>query len=283
MPVLRPLTINLRVGVFEIVVVDDASTDDTCEVARGLDARVSNGENRGSYAARNLGIEAARASVLAFTDADCQPSPNWLATGLEAIESGLPIVAGKIEVPLGPRPSTAALLDFALHFDQADLREERIRCDSQPDRSKGSVRSGRQVQSRPAFGRRRGVRATSRRTGLHARYVATAAVSHDPRAHAIDLIRKAFRIGRSRSDHRSLGIDSLISDPSWIRPAKWMPRRSLPGFQRLVDHNLAGGMCRRIRLHCLYYTSVQLPGMIGEMAADRAKPRRLRRGRSLPV
>ena len=53
----------------------------------------------GSYAARNLGVSAARGEVLAFTDSDCIPSRVWLESGLEAIhENALDRVGGRIEL-----------------------------------------------------------------------------------------------------------------------------------------------------------------------------------------
>jgi glycosyltransferase involved in cell wall biosynthesis len=59
---------------FELIVVDDGSSDRTVEVARGYeDPRVrvvELGRNRGSNAARNEGIRQARAPLLAFLDSD---------------------------------------------------------------------------------------------------------------------------------------------------------------------------------------------------------------------
>ena len=70
---------------FEVVVVDDASTDDTAgtlaaEVERG-DLEISvyrHPDNRGSGAARELGWRSARGRLIAFTDDDCVPDPDWL-------------------------------------------------------------------------------------------------------------------------------------------------------------------------------------------------------------
>ena len=63
---------------YEIIVVDDGSADSTAEIAERLGVRVIRQENAGPAAARNAGAHAARGEILAFTDADCAPSPDWL-------------------------------------------------------------------------------------------------------------------------------------------------------------------------------------------------------------
>ena len=63
----------------EVVVVDNGSRDDTAARAAAAGARVINESRPGSYAARNAGIAATTAPILAFTDADCVPDPEWLA------------------------------------------------------------------------------------------------------------------------------------------------------------------------------------------------------------
>ncbi len=64
---------------YEVIVVDDGSTDATADVARGLGVRVISQPNAGPAAARNRGARAARGEVLLFTDADCAPTPDWIA------------------------------------------------------------------------------------------------------------------------------------------------------------------------------------------------------------
>lgn len=63
----------------EILIVDNGSTDATREiVSRYPVSLLSETDIRTSYAARNRGIEHATGDVIAFTDADCVPSADWL-------------------------------------------------------------------------------------------------------------------------------------------------------------------------------------------------------------
>lgn len=63
----------------EIIVVDDASRDRTADIARQHGAKVIVlPRNQGPGVARNVGAAAATGDVLAFTDSDCEPLPDWL-------------------------------------------------------------------------------------------------------------------------------------------------------------------------------------------------------------
>ena len=64
---------------YEVIVVDDGSTDGTGEIAQQAGARVITQRNAGPAAARNAGAAAGRGDLLLFTDADCAPVSGWIA------------------------------------------------------------------------------------------------------------------------------------------------------------------------------------------------------------
>ena len=67
-------------GQFEVIVVNDGSTDDSAAIAAGCGVRLIDlGANRGRIAARNAGAEAARFDTLVFNDAAVIPGPELLA------------------------------------------------------------------------------------------------------------------------------------------------------------------------------------------------------------
>ena len=57
---------------YEVIVVDDGSTDDTTSVVRSYSSRIKflQHQNRGPGAARNFGAEQAKGEYLAFLDSD---------------------------------------------------------------------------------------------------------------------------------------------------------------------------------------------------------------------
>src|SRR5438067_6667620 len=63
---------------YEVIVVDDGSTDGTAALTREYDVRLITTENRGLSAARNTGLEAATGEIIAYLDDDARPDPHWL-------------------------------------------------------------------------------------------------------------------------------------------------------------------------------------------------------------
>ena len=73
-----PATLS-AIGDADVIVVDNASRDDTAAVARAHGARVVHEPKPNRGRARNAGARATDAELLAFLDADCVPDPGWLA------------------------------------------------------------------------------------------------------------------------------------------------------------------------------------------------------------
>ncbi len=77
----------------EIIVVDNASTDATAQVAREFGATVLFESMRGPAAARNCGLRAAQGEIVAHCDADTVPSRRWLAELVKVFDDSQVLVA----------------------------------------------------------------------------------------------------------------------------------------------------------------------------------------------
>lgn len=108
---------------FEILVSDDAAREQTRRqlnawMTRARERRIrlryiAGAGARGPAAARNAGWRAARGVIIAFTDDDCIPAPDWLSKGVAAFgpetrpasERRVDGVCGRLVVPLPDSPT----------------------------------------------------------------------------------------------------------------------------------------------------------------------------------
>jgi glycosyltransferase involved in cell wall biosynthesis len=112
---------------YEIIIVDDAVWDETrLLVAEFLEKtkseRITQGyrtdselfpdirylvarDTQGPAAARNIGWRLARGDIVAFTDDDCLPEPDWLKEGVAALKEGKDGVSGRVIVPISGTPT----------------------------------------------------------------------------------------------------------------------------------------------------------------------------------
>jgi glycosyltransferase involved in cell wall biosynthesis len=89
---------------FEVIVVDNCSTDRTCEIAKSfadrLNLKVLQKSDARISALRNLGAREARGAIVAFLDADCLAPRNWLERMVEVVpDEGAGIVGAHYLLP----------------------------------------------------------------------------------------------------------------------------------------------------------------------------------------
>ena len=99
---LEPLLDQAEAVGGEVLVVDDASADDTAATARALGADVVEvAAPAGPYHARNLGWRSTSRDVVVFTDVRCRAHPGWLTAMTSALARPGRAIAGS-EVTVTP-------------------------------------------------------------------------------------------------------------------------------------------------------------------------------------
>lgn len=102
---------------FEVIVVDNDSSDDTARVAGSYGATVVSEPIANRSRARNRGAKTARGRLYAFTDADCVADSRWLE-GLLAGAGLAPLVAGDVRLRVGEQPNAIERFEALWRFGQ---------------------------------------------------------------------------------------------------------------------------------------------------------------------
>ncbi|MEO0683469.1 MAG: glycosyltransferase [Cyanobacteria bacterium J06649_11] len=112
---------------YEIIVVDNNSEEDVSQITNQFElVTLAHESTAGSYIARNTGLSLAKGSIIAFTDADCIPQPDWLEKGVATLTQrpNIGLVAGRIELfyrdPKKPR-SFELYDSLTMGFPQEDF------------------------------------------------------------------------------------------------------------------------------------------------------------------
>jgi len=189
---------------FEIIVVDNGSTDGTADVARSVpDVEVLVEPRPGSYAARNRGLAHARGAYVAFTDADCLPAPDWLEKALTAAgrhpDAG--ILAGRISLFEEDDSERPAFADYERLFSFPQSFASRGNCATANWMSRRAIfRELGDFNENLKSGGDREMALRIRAAGLPLIYVPEMTVHHPIRATRESLVRKRQRLSGGRWD-----------------------------------------------------------------------------------
>jgi glycosyltransferase involved in cell wall biosynthesis len=116
---------------FEIIVVDNNSTDDThktiLKTGLGFEGNIviEKGKKTGSYAARNKGLQVSKGEIIAFIDSDMTVKPDWLQKGVKHLLLEKADYLGcQIQIrPNQNKPSLCEKYDIALGLPVKDYME----------------------------------------------------------------------------------------------------------------------------------------------------------------
>ncbi|MDK2759812.1 MAG: glycosyltransferase family 2 protein [Sphingopyxis sp.] len=189
---------------FQIIVVDNGSNDATARIARSYSRVELLEEIRpGSYAARNMGIERVMAPITAFTDADCEPAPDWLEQILSAAAAnpGFGVLAGQIELVDEIAPESEVFGDYERLFSFPQAHAARGNCATANWASETALL--RELGGFDAALKSGGDRQMALRiqeSGRPLIYIPAMRVLHPVRASRAELVRKRQRLSGGRWD-----------------------------------------------------------------------------------
>jgi len=217
----------------EIIVADNDSPcgQDAVQSAIAGRARLVCVRERGAGPARNGGVAAAYGSLLAFTDSDCRPAPEWLAEGIAAL-SDYDFVGGRVEVSVADErrmtPTEAFEKVFAFDFETYINR-------------KGFTGSGNLFVPRSIFEAVGGFGSSvsedvdwSRRAigqGYRLGYAPRAVVTHPARRDWAELRQKWLRINRETFELQKQSRGGRVR---WLAKTMLLPASAIAHMPRVL-------------------------------------------------
>ena len=190
---------------FEVIIVNEGGTDSLESVVqpveRDLRIRLLNQPNSGPGVGRNTGVAEARGALIAFTDDDCQPAPDWLEALKRAAEAAPGCLLGGKTIAAFPQEiclvASQMIQDVVYDFYNNQPGSARFFASNNMAMPAGLFRSlgGFDAQFRIAS-EDRDFCERWREAGLRMVYVPEAVVSHCHRLTLGGFLRQHFRYGR---------------------------------------------------------------------------------------
>lgn len=242
---------------FEVIIVNNDANDRSQNYYLRRNFVIIPEVRRGSYVARNRGIAAARGDILAFTDADCIPRPDWIEKAVRTLQNGANRVAGKVE-----------LFFFSDKLTYAEIYEKAFAFDQEKNVRNGGALTANMITWKDNFqtvglfndrlmsggdnewGRR------AQKKGITVVYAPSVVVRHPARRTIHDLLKKQKRVISGQMDiermqsspERFIGIVRDLVPP-FIPMLKLVTRRDLSATEKFV----AGAVLAYLRLHRIYF------------------------------
>lgn len=260
---------------FELIYVDDASSDDSIALAeRSGMARVVRAETRiGLPRARNAGIRAARGAILAFTDVDTVPDRHWLEAGCRRFQDpDVDYLAGGITMPVGPRPTIAALVDATTHLDQEIYVQQgyAVGANFWIRRAVANRVGGFNERLEFYGGDDEEFGWRLRAAGVRLDYAPEVRLTHPPRVRLRDLAGKAYRGGISYAARRRVKTGAVSgTTPMFQRPRAYLPPKRLRRLSRVVELDYEPTVLELLQMHVVRYTCIQLVTLVGDFVGER--------------
>ncbi len=205
-----------------MVVVDDASPTDLGSTLAAFEDRLSlrwiRQDRAGPAAARNRGARSTEAEVLAFTDDDCQPEPDWLTRMLEPLEPrGRVMVGGRTVNALADNPwadASQALVSYLYDYYLRSGRERMFFTSNNLALARSDFLSigGFDEGFGFAGGEDREFCERWRRSGGEFAYAEAATVNHHHDMSGLGFVRQQFRYGRGAFLLNARKDDGLVPE-----------------------------------------------------------------------
>ena len=215
----------------EILVIDNGSREDMASLqARFPAVRWLFEGMPGSYAARNTGIAAARGTVLAFTDSDCLPEPDWLEQGCAPLLVAHPpsFVGGAIDLvtTVDTGLGAAELFDLAVGFPQRRFVDQVhfAMTANMLTTAETMRRIGPFATTMLSGGDREWGNRAWRQSGP-GRYVDAARVGHPTRSTRAEVLKRIRRVAGGERDRH----------PGWANCLAFCVRQLLPPRRAILD------------------------------------------------